>query len=348
VASVTSPATSHSEAPSASWLTDELRHTSRTFALSIETLPSALRYQLTTGYLLLRVSDFLEDHHQLSQERKRELLLLWDSVLAGESSLATLLEHVRRETEDETDPERRLTLRAAELLGALKSMPEPVQEAILRRVRETTRGMAEWQRKGPRVRTEAELDEYMHYVAGLVGYLVADLSAVTCRGMRKRLSTLYPLAHECGLALQSVNVVRGLREDYERGWIFVPESYCRQHGLSQTELFSHSKRDASLGVLEQLVRKAEGHLHNGLRYVLTIPRRYRRVRLACAWPVLFAAATLAKSQGNAHAFAHPVKITRKQVKRIVLVSSSIWWSNALMHRYFTRLLSSQPAPSDSV
>ena len=38
-----------------------LRQVSRTFALSIELLPRVLRDALTVAYLMLRVSDYLED-----------------------------------------------------------------------------------------------------------------------------------------------------------------------------------------------------------------------------------------------------------------------------------------------
>ena len=56
--------------------------------------------------------------------------------------------------------------------------------------------------------------------------LNTELFAWYSRSIRRRMSRLIPLARECGLALQTVNVVRGLRDDYERGWIFVPESFC--------------------------------------------------------------------------------------------------------------------------
>lgn len=60
-----------------------LRATSRTFALSIERLPSPVREALCLAYLILRISDFLEDNDYMPPERKVALLQLWDRILAG-------------------------------------------------------------------------------------------------------------------------------------------------------------------------------------------------------------------------------------------------------------------------
>ena len=55
---------------------------SRTFALSIQRLPKTVGEPLGLAYLLLRVSDYLEDNEHMSSERKVALLALWDAVLA--------------------------------------------------------------------------------------------------------------------------------------------------------------------------------------------------------------------------------------------------------------------------
>ena len=55
-------------------LRETLRNVSRTFAISIEQLPLALRDAVTIAYLLFRVSDCLEDHAELEPGQKTELL----------------------------------------------------------------------------------------------------------------------------------------------------------------------------------------------------------------------------------------------------------------------------------
>ena len=208
------------------------------------------------------------------------------------------------------------------------------------RVSETTRGMARWQEKGPVVETEEELDDYMHHVAGLVGHLVTDLFSLHFASVARRRPRLMPLAREFGLALQSVNIIRGLRKDYERGWVFVPRSFCTAYGLARADLFAPAHRDRAMDVVRALNEKAERHLQAGLEYVRLLPRHLHRLRLACMWPLLFATRTLAVSRDNPQVLTGEVKIPRATVRRIVAHSKLLGWSNIWVTAYARRLLSS--------
>ena len=315
-----------------------LRATSRTFALSIEQLPTRLRDALTIAYLLLRVSDYLEDNKRMSAERKHDLLLLWDATLAREAPLGALGRELRRDAPRQGDPEAEVAARHDELLAHLATLPGDEREGIVRYVREATRGMARWQRRGPFIATEAELDDYMHHVAGLVGYLVTDLFAKHHPPIAAKRQRLLPLAREFGLALQTVNVIRGLKRDFERGWVFVPESYYRPLELEASQLFEPAHVPRSLAVLGKLTTKAENHLRHGLAYVCELPRSQHRLRLACMWPLFFAVKTLAISRNNRQAFLSEVKIGRDDVKRIVSQTSLWGWSNRWLERYYHQLL----------
>src|SRR5258707_14789658 len=68
-----------------------LRSASRTFALSIERLPGVVGDAMCLAYLLLRVSDFLEDNDYMPPGRKVALLKLWDSILAGDAPAEKLV-----------------------------------------------------------------------------------------------------------------------------------------------------------------------------------------------------------------------------------------------------------------
>ena len=70
---------------------DLLRAASRTFALSIERLPKIVGEPLGLAYLLLRVSDYLEDNDHMPAARKVTLLRLWDDALAGFYGYVTVL-----------------------------------------------------------------------------------------------------------------------------------------------------------------------------------------------------------------------------------------------------------------
>lgn len=317
-----------------------LRAASRTFAVSIEGLPPGLREQLAVAYLLLRVSDYLEDHEEIPPAAKVPLLELWNATLTRPELVDRFLASLAGVPHRENDPEALVAQECATLLDALASFPLPVTRTITEHVSATTCGMARWQARGPHVETECELDDYMHHVAGIVGYLVTDLFALHFDAIERRRDRLMPLAREFGLALQTVNILRGLRKDYERGWIFVPRTFCTANGISPRDLFRASERGPAMHVVADLISKAEHHLQSGLAYVHLIPRRLHRVRLACMWPLLFAAKTLAVSRGNPAVLSAEVKIGRPSVKQIIRDTTLFGWSNAWLERYATRLLGS--------
>jgi len=320
---------------------DLLRATSRTFALSIEGLPAPLREQIAVAYLLFRVSDYLEDHETLDPREKVRLLERWETVLSSPALRIVFRDEIAAVPHREDDPEAAVVREFELLLDALAIFPDEARRAITDRVRETSLGMARWQAKGPVVEDEADLDDYMHHVAGLVGYLVTDLFSLHFESVAGRRHLLMPLAREFGLALQCVNILRGLRKDYERGWIFVPRSFCATHDLLCTDLFRRSERCRSMRVVADLVEKAERHLKAGLAYVRLLPRRLHRVRLACMWPLLFAARTLAVTRDNPQVLTGEVKISRRTVKRIVGTTTLLGWSNAWLSGYTRHLLAAQ-------
>ena len=189
-------------------LREMLRNVSRTFAISIEHLPAGLRDAVTIAYLLFRVSDCLEDHDELEASRKAELLRLWAQVLKGDAPVEALTEAIAHL--DENDPEVYVAQHADRLLEELRKLPLPNQETILYHVHQTSLGMARWQEHGPFVDTEEELDDYMFEVAGRVGHLLTHIFAYYFRPIMALKEELMPLSREFGLALQTVNIIRGI------------------------------------------------------------------------------------------------------------------------------------------
>jgi farnesyl-diphosphate farnesyltransferase len=309
-----------------------LRGVSRTFALSIEQLPAGLRDSITIAYLLFRVSDALEDHPSLPPHLKSSLLRTWVAVLEGRENVAHLTSAL--ENLDSSDPEVLVAQKAGDVLDTLHGLPDEVQEAILLRLTRSSLGMARWQDHGPYVENEEALDDYMHQVAGRVGYLLTDVFAWYSPIVRERKSMLMPLSRECGLALQTVNIIRGMRKDYERGWVFVPQSYYEKAGLTRDSMFEPENFEKSLLVVEMLAQKAERHLWGGLEYVIHLPRRLHSVRLACMWPVYFAVGTLAVSRNNASVLSSEAKIGRDQVMQIVASTRLLGWSNHWLRFYY--------------
>ena len=317
-------------------LRETLRNVSRTFAISIEQLPAGLRDAVTIAYLMFRVSDCLEDSDELEASRKAELLRLWALVLDGDtpvSSLTSAVAHL-----DENDPEVYVTQHADQLLDELHKLPASNQVTIIEHVHQTSLGMARWQEHGPFVETEEEMDDYMFEVAGRVGYLLTDLFGWYSPFFLKQKEKLRPLAREFGLALQTVNIIRGLRKDYERGWVFVPRTFYEPLGLTRDSMFAQENNGRALQVIDLLANKAENHLHHGLSYITSIPRNHYRLRLACMWPLFFAIRTLALSRDNIHVILNEAKITRAEVMRIMRQTTLMGWSDNWLRSYYSRLL----------
>jgi farnesyl-diphosphate farnesyltransferase len=305
---------------------------SRTFALSIERLPLILRDAVTMAYLLLRVSDCLEDNDLLAAARKAELLRLWAQVLSDSTPVASLTSAIVHL--DESNPEVYVAQHAGQLLEQVRQLPPGIQEIIISHVNQTSLGMARWQDHGPEVHNEEEMDDYMDQVAGRVGYLLTDLFAWYLPVVMERKAKLLPLSRHFGLGLQTVNIIRGLRKDYDRGWVYVPRTFYEPLGLTRDSLLAQENASKISQMIDQLANKAETHLQYGLSYITSLPRWQHGIRLACMWPLLFAVKTLAISRNNINVVLTEAKITRAEVKTIMRKTTLFGWSNAWLINYY--------------
>ena len=200
--------------------------------------------------------------------------------------------------------------------------------------------MARWVARGPVVLQEEDMDDYMFEVAGRVGYLSTEVFAWYSKAIQSRQDLLMPLAKETGLALQTVNILRGLRKDFERGWIYVPESYCDLVGINRGELFSSENEEKILKLVEILADKAERHLTSAIEYIKVIPPHEHKVRLACIWPLMFAARTISVSRNNLEVLKGTAKVSREEIQQIIKTTTLFGWSNRFIESYYSRLLHS--------
>jgi len=219
---------------------------SRTFAVGIEILPRPLRDEITVAYLLLRVSDYLEDNQEIAGDEKVRLLEAWRRVLGGGSGRTALIDRLGEAAED--TPDASVARHAASVLEGLDRLAPEAREIIVRRVRESSAGMARWTERGSEFGTEEDLDDKRHGVAGRGGTRRPERFAHRVQGVGRDRARRMALGRECGLALQTVNVIRGLHEDRHRGWVYVPASFLPA-GLDPGELFEPANHAAAMTVL---------------------------------------------------------------------------------------------------
>src|SRR5215208_5299352 len=98
-------------------LQDLLRSASRTFAIGIEQLPGILCDAATVAYLLLRVSDYLEDNQDMTAENKVKLLNVWAEILDGNTQSEALTSQIQNV--DTSNPDAVVAQHAADILTRL-------------------------------------------------------------------------------------------------------------------------------------------------------------------------------------------------------------------------------------
>jgi farnesyl-diphosphate farnesyltransferase len=126
-----------------------------------------------------------------------------------------------------------------------------------------------------------------------------------------------------GKGLQYTNVLRDIPADLRRGRCYVPVELLERVGLKPADLLDPAALPTFKPVLNQLLRIALEHLDQGWLYTMAIPRSELRLRLACAWPILFALKTLQRVSVSESLLdpAVTVKMTRGEVYRIMALTA---------------------------
>lgn len=201
-----------------------LKDTSRTFYIPITFLKNDLKVSVAAAYLAMRAIDEIEDHEELSNNVKFDLLTTTSELLKdsfNEEAYQALLAPY-------ADQLPEVTLRLADWLTFC---PEESRKIVQASTSEMAFGMAKWAKANWQVRTREDLDDYTYYVAGLVGTMLSELWAWGADVQTDR-----ELAIGYGRGLQAVNILRNQHEDLdERGVSFVPEGWTREDLFAYAE-----------------------------------------------------------------------------------------------------------------
>src|SRR5262245_51275038 len=87
-----------------------------------------------------------------------------------------------------------------------------------------------------RIQTFDELYRYCYQVASVVGLTVIHIFGFDTR-------SALPLAEKCGVAFQLTNILRDIREDLERGRIYLPAEDLARFGVTEDDLRSGRRSD---------------------------------------------------------------------------------------------------------
>jgi 15-cis-phytoene synthase len=221
------------------------RREARNFAWGIALLPRAKRDAISALYAFARRVDDVADDGALPVERRRERLegCLADvealpEAPAGDPVLVALADALRRYSI------RRETLRDL-VRGGLMD--------------------AERSRYG----TWDELAEYCRCVAGSVG-----IACAAVYGPRDRAAAM-PRAETLGLALQQINIMRDVPEDWRLGRVYLPQDELARHGVVEADIAAGRTGPEWRALMEHQAARADRLLADGLRLLPLLDRRSR-------------------------------------------------------------------------
>lgn len=288
-----------------------LRRVSRTFALSIRTVPAALRPAVEVGYLIARLGDTVADHSTVPPDDRRDRLAQIRAALtSGQVDPVPFVALA-----DSLDPGGRSVAAESQLLRGIESLltrhraldlaDRAAVEAVVDQLLRTMEAELTWffiDRRGP-FRDSAQLLAYAEGIAGCVGafwtrLLVVHRCGVTSAAER----SLARIGRRYGRGLQLVNILRDQRQDALRGCQFIPD-----------------------GDRASWWKVAHFDLLAGYAYARRLPRRAWRLRFATLLPAVLGLATLDRLRSTVQVASAPTppKISKWGVA-LAAIRTALW------------------------
>jgi farnesyl-diphosphate farnesyltransferase len=326
---------------------------SRTFALTIPQLPSALRGPVTSAYLLCRIADTIEDEPALSPAETLAFLQRFKAVVSATADPGALANDLARRLSDQTlDSERDLVSNMDRVVRVTERLAPADRVAIGRCVRLMCDGMPKFQLSASvqGLGTASDLDDYCYYVAGVVGEMLVELFCGYSPRIAQQREALYELATSFAQGLQMTNILKDQWEDRRRGACWLPRDVFARHGVDIGQLRAEQHDERFAAGLRELIGVAHGHLRNALAFTLLIPRDETGIRRFCLWAIGLAVLTLRKINANlAFVAGTQVKVTRRTVTVTRVLTSVAVGNNWMLKRLFERTAHGLPvAPSSEV
>ena len=293
-----------------------LSSVSRTFALTIPLLPSAIEKVVGNTYLLCRIVDTIEDAADLLPETKQHLSLLFLDAVLEKSLVASFVEPCLKALSDYgNQDELDLIAHTPTVLRILHTCSKEDQEAVSRCVSIMSEGMSRFHGKQTMagLKDLNEFERYCYVVAGVVGELLTTIFRNHSPRFAKNIQGQEALAIAFGQALQMTNILKDSPEDRARGVSWMPAD-MRQ---------------------EELLRIAYQKLQDSLRYILLIPKQDLGMRRFCFLAFGLAVMTLSKiAKRKEFSNKDEVKLSRNTVMAFYAFTKFAVRSDTLMNAFF--------------
>lgn len=227
------------------------RKEARNFYYSFVALPEAKRNAICAVYAFMRHADDLSDDESLSITERQTILSqwldAWHEVSQGGPADDPVFLALR-------DAQRRFEI-PSELL-------EQLVEGTTMDLRRGERAQDQAKSSYDTYETFDELYRYCYLVASVVGLVCIRIFGYHDPCAEK-------LSEETGIAFQLTNILRDVREDAERGRIYLPLEDLRRFGVTPEQLAqAHDKRGLTEPVRELFqweARRAEEYYQSGVK-----------------------------------------------------------------------------------
>lgn len=326
-----------------------LNGVSRTFALTIPTLPDRLEHVVGNAYLLCRITDTIEDTASLDVEAQVRFFEHFIAVVKGDADAGEFVRALTPVLAGQTSAEEyHLVEQTPRIIAITKDFTAEERAALVECVTVMARGMAEYQRKKSvaGLNNVAEHNEYCYVVAGCVGELLTRLFIVHVPELAPRRTEMMRLAVSFGQCLQMTNILKDFWEDRADGACWLPRDVFQAEGLELAE--ARPGEPGFVRGYRRLISIAHACDDDALAYTLMLPERETAIRNFCLWALYMAVLTQRKLLANPDfASGEEAKISRGSVRLSVAWSRLAAGQNRALRASFALLERGLPAPETS-
>lgn len=219
------------------------RSEAKNFYYAFRTLPAGKRRAIHAAYAFCRICDDIADDHGAPGEKQARF------------------DETRRSLRERGNGRHEQPVFLA-LSDAISSFDIPLtyfEEVIVGVEMDLSR---------TRYQSFDELREYCYKVASVVG-----LISIEVFGYEGAVAREY--AVDLGLAMQLTNILRDIKEDGQRGRVYLPLDELERFGLSDEDLKAGVVNDAFRSLMRFQVERARGYFANGRRLVPLVAQESR-------------------------------------------------------------------------
>ena len=170
------------------------------------------------------------------------------------------------------------------------------------------------------LKNDSELDDYAYRVAGSVGeFWTAITLQNELSGDVSDTELFDELGIRFGKALQMTNILRDIPADLALGRCYIPSDRLEEIGLNHHDLKNLDSIESFRPLYDYYLDLTCEHYSAAIEYIRMIPRKYRRLRMACLLPVVIGLETIGLLRtGNVLNSAERIKVERRRIKKIAL------------------------------